>query len=73
MQINDSRQTGEVTFKQQAGGFLVLEGVLHGPYCSSEGLRFIGSRVKATPSRTSQTWASYNARAYERERVGRWG
>ena len=73
MQISDSSQTGELTFKQQAGGFMVLEGRLYGAYCGAVGLAFIGSRVKDTPSRTNQSWSSYNARAYEQERVGRWG
>ena len=72
MEIDDSSQTGELTFKQQEGGFMVLSGSLRGSYCGSDGLRFIGSRVKASPSHTGQSWSSYNARAYEQERVGRW-
>jgi len=73
MQIDDSSQTGELTFKQQDGGFMVLEGLLKGAYCSREGMRFIGTRVSASASHTSQSWGYYNARTYERERVGRWG
>lgn len=73
MEIDDASQIGELVFKQQAGGFMVLEGCLKGSYCGSEGMRFIGSRVRDTPRNTRQNWSSYNARNYEQERVGRWG
>lgn len=73
MEIDDRSQTGELTFKLQDGDFMLVEGVLRGSFCGSEGMRFIGSRVSARASHTGQSWSSYNARAYERERVGRWG
>lgn len=72
MQIDDSGQTGEVTFKQQEGGFMVLTGCMRGSFCGTNGLQFIGSRVKATPSDSDEDWSYYNARTYEQERVGRW-
>jgi hypothetical protein len=61
VQIDDSRQTGELTFKLQEGGFMVLTGCMSGSFFGAEGMQFIGSRVTATPSDTGEDWSYYNA------------
>eukprot|EP00775_Hariotina_reticulata_P001039 gene1039-1377_t len=72
IQTDFDGQTGDITFKQQEGGFMVMEGRMQGPFCESGGLMFIGFRVRDTPKDTDHDWSFYSYEQHEQERVARW-
>jgi len=72
IQTSFDTQTGEITFKQQEGGFMVMEGRMQGPYCGTGGLRFMGLKAKDTPRSSSHDWDFYTSQQHEQERAARW-